>query len=100
MVNVNGLVHSVGVAFGFIAGIAAIVAAIVFKQVAFAAWGVAFLAGSIIAVASGAKATPGGSLSGPTVKATYKQIPDMAFYAILGLCVLALIMTFIFPPWR
>ena len=41
----------------------------------------------------------GSEISPRGVKATYKQIPDMAFYAILGLVVLALVITFIAPPW-
>jgi hypothetical protein len=93
-------VHMVGVAAGIAAGIAGIIAGIALKKVAFIVWGVVFLAGGIVAVAAGARATPGGSISPPSVRATYKEIPDGAFWIIAALFVVGVVCTFIFPPWK
>jgi hypothetical protein len=85
---------------GIIAGVAALVAAIVLKQVAYGAWGVAFVAGSIIAFVSGAKGRPDGAISPPTIGAKFENIPMWAWLIIAGLCVAATVLTFVFPPWR
>jgi hypothetical protein len=95
------VIHWAGIVCGIVAGIAAIVAAIVLSQVAYAAWGVVFIAGTVIAAVSGAKARPDGSLNPkkPRIGAVFKEISTGAWIAIALLFVAAVIVTFIFPPW-
>ena len=90
----------IGVACGILAGIVAIVGAIVTQQVAYAAWGVTFIAGSIIAAVSGAKARPDGSLSPLKIGAVFKEIPAGAWLVIAALGVASIVVTAIFPPFR
>jgi hypothetical protein len=99
--NLQKVIHWAGVVCGILAGIAAIVAAIVLEQVAYAAWGLVFIAGSIIATVSGAKARPDGSLNPkkPRIGAVFKQIPTGAWVAIALMFAGAVVVSFIFPPW-
>jgi hypothetical protein len=97
----ENVIHWIGIVCGIAAGIAAIVAAIALSQVAYSAWGVVFIAGTVIAAVSGAKARPDGSLNPkkPKIGAKFKEIPTGAWIAIALLFVAAVIITFIFPPW-
>lgn len=95
------IIHWAGIVCGIVAGIAAIVAAIVLTQVAYSAWGVVFIAGTVIAAVSGAKARPDGSLNPkkPRIGAVFKEIPTGAWIAIALLFIGAVVISFIFPPW-
>ncbi|SRR6266540_6097091 len=93
-------VHIAGVVGGIAAGVAAIIAAITTKQVAYGIWGGAFIAAAIIGAVAGAVASPRVGISPPSVGAKYTEVPDKAWFAVLGVLVIAIICTFIFPPWR
>jgi hypothetical protein len=84
-----------GVVFGLLAGIAGIAAAVYFKTPAFAAWGGFFLIGTAVAVWSGAKAAPSGSLQPPSIKAVFKQIKDGPMYVLFGLFAAAVVLTIV-----
>jgi hypothetical protein len=100
--NLNKIIFWAGVVCGIAAGIAAIVASIALKQVAYGVWGAVFIAGSIIAAVSGAKARPDGSLNpkSPRIGAVFKEIPTGAWVAIAIMFVGAVVVSFVFPPWR
>jgi len=87
------------VVVGILAGVAAIVAAVHFQQVAYAAWGGVFILGTAIAVWSGAKASLSGSLEPPTIEAWFKRIKDGPMYVIFGLALVAVVITLIFRPF-
>jgi len=89
-----------GVVGGIAAGVVAIIGAIVTKHIAYAAWGVTAIAGSIIAAISGAKARPDGSLSPLKIGAVFTEIPSGAWAAIALLFVASVVVTFIFPPFK
>jgi hypothetical protein len=90
----------VGIVFGIAAGVACVVAAVMFKKVIFGIWGGVFLLGGLVAVLGGAKVTPDGSISDRRVGAKYEAIPEPHIYIIMGLVAIGIVCTFIFPPWR
>jgi hypothetical protein len=94
------VIYWLGVVGGILAGVVAIVGAIITKHVAYAAWGVTFIAGSIIAAVSGAKARPDGSLSPLKVGAVFKEIPTGAWVVIAALGLASIVVTVIFPPFN
>ncbi len=83
---------------GVVAGVIALVVAVNTKSVAFAAWGVTFIAGSIIAAYSGAKGRPDGKLSPPTIGAKFTQIPTTAWLIIAAMVVTSAIVSIAAPP--
>jgi hypothetical protein len=85
---------------GIIAGIAAIVAAFVFKKYVFIAWGITFIAGSIISAATASSGRPDGGFSPPTIGAIFKGIPGWAWGIIASMVVISGILTFVLPPWK
>ena len=98
--NIKTLIFWAGVIGGIAAGIVLIIATIISHHVAYAAWAVTAIAGSIIAAVSGAKARPDGNLSPPTIGAVFKEIPSGAWAAIALLFVASVVVTVIFPPFH
>jgi len=98
--NLQKLLFWAAVACGIIAGIAGVVAGIVFKKPAFAIWGGLFISGSIIIACSGGKGRPDGSLRPPTIGALFTEVPTWAWAVITLLFVPCVAFTFIFPPWK
>lgn len=96
--NINKIIFWAGVVCGILAGVVAIIGAIAAKEVAFAAWGVTFIAGSIISAVSGAKARPDGSLSPLKIGAIFKEIPGGAWAVIALMFVASITVTIIFSP--
>jgi hypothetical protein len=101
MLSIPKAVHYLGIVCGFVAGVAGIVAAVLFKTPAFGLWGGIFIACAVVGLVSGAVATPGGSISPLGVSATYKQVPPAAMIIVGALFVVGIVLTiFVFPLHR
>jgi hypothetical protein len=89
-----------GVSCGLLAGIIAIVGAIVTRQGAYAAWGVTFIATTITAVLSGARIRPVFSADPPTVGAIFSAIPVVGWIVMASLFAASVVLSILFPPFR
>ncbi len=98
--NVQKLLTIGALIGGLAAGVVAIIAVILTHKIAYGAWAIVFLAGSIIAYVSGAQGRPDGKLSPPTIGAVFERISMGAWLVIAGLCAAAMVFTFIVPPWK
>lgn len=97
--NLPKMVHIVGVIAGFLAGVAGIVAVITTGQLAYGVWGAVFLISSTLAVVGGASASPRGGVSPPKAGAKYTRVPDWVTYVVMALFLVAIVVTFLVPPW-
>lgn len=89
-----------GVSCGLLAGIIAIVGAIVTRQGAYAAWGVTFIGTTITAVLSGARIRPVFSADPPTVGAIFSAIPVVGWIVMVSLFAASVVLSILFPPFR
>ena len=94
MINLKTISFYLAVVAGFAAGVASIVAAVLFKQPAFGVWAGVFIIGAAICAFTAKEGTPGGSFD-PSVSATYKQVPDGATYVLFGLVILGIVLTIV-----
>ena len=94
------LIYWLGVACGLLAGIIAIVGAIVTRHGALAAWGVTFIGTTITAVLSGARIRPVFSADPPTIGAIFSAIPVVGWIAMICMFVASVVLSIVFPPFR
>lgn len=97
--NLPKIVHVLGVIAGFAAGVVAVVATIMTGQLAYGVWAGVFLVSATLATITGATASPRGGVSPPKVGAAYTRVPDWVTYIVMALFVVAVVVTFLVPPW-
>lgn len=94
--NVRGMIPSwMGFLFGLAAGAAALIVGAILPHAGLIAFGVAGIAGTIIAWVSGAVASPEGNPFTRSFGATMKRIPALAWLVIFGLFAVAAVITIV-----
>ena len=99
MSTLNKAVHTAGIVGGFLGAGIAVVGGILFAKPAFVIWGAAFAVCAVVGLVSGSKASPRGGYDPPSAGAKYTEVPDWAWYVAAAAIVVAIIFTFILPPW-
>ena len=99
MTALNKTVHIAGVIGGFLAAAIAVVGGILFSKVAFVIWGAAFAVCAVVGLVSGASASPRGGYDPPSSGAKYTNVPDWAWYIAAAAILVAIVFTFLMPPW-